>query len=305
MTSDSAGRIRRSTVLNDGRALRWHEYGDITGSPCLFLPGVGTSGRAGAILDAAAAAAGIRLISVDRPGLGHSDPAPVQWGLAGWTNDAEQLVDQLGFERFGVVGHSAGGAYALALARWLSDRVVLTVIGAGLGPFSEDWYRSKEVMSGMSRVYYRLALRAPRLFGALHLASTPRTPKAIDRTMALVVRGRSADARFARSHPEESRASLEALADGCRQGSRGPTNDVVTVCQPWSFTLTEISGPVDWWHGEQDANVNPLAGREITARLRDATAHFVTGGHYALFEHTEQIMSSIRRASDQSQTRDN
>jgi hypothetical protein len=112
MSHDDA-RMPASMTLNDGRHLTWHEYGDLTGRPCLFLPGAATSGRAGAVLDAASTAGGIRLVSVDRPGL----------------------------------GHSAGGTYALAVAHGLADRVGYTVVGAGSAPYSEDWTRAKGMMS--------------------------------------------------------------------------------------------------------------------------------------------------------------
>jgi pimeloyl-ACP methyl ester carboxylesterase len=285
-----------SMTLHDGRDLSWYEYGDPGGWPCLFLPGAATSGRAGAAFDAAAAVGGIRLISVDRPGLGHSDPAP-QRPLVEWVGDVEQLVDQLGVDRFGVLGHSAGGAYALAVTHRLTDRICGTVVGAGSAPYSEDWARADGMMSRVSRLYYGLALHAPRLFGTLYLLSAPRSAKAVDRLMALATRGKSPDSEFARACPDETRASLEALADGCRQGAAGPTNDIVVLCRPWGFDLRDVTCPVEWWHGEQDANVSPLSGREITSRLPCVTTHFVDGGHYVLFAHASEVMAALRRGS--------
>ncbi|MEV6867446.1 alpha/beta hydrolase [Streptosporangium subroseum] len=284
-------------TLDDGRTLSWYEYGDPTGRPCLFLPGVGTSGRAGITLDAAATADGIRLLSVNRPGLGHSDPAPAR-RVADWAGDVEQWADHLGLDRFGLIGHSAGAAYALAVAHRLPDRVHGTMVGAGSPPYSEEWTRADGMMSRVSRLYYGLALRAPRLFGALYHLSTPRSVKAVDRLMALATRGTSPDAQFARAYPDETRASLEALADGCRQGSAGPTQDIVLLCRPWGFDLLDVTGPVEWWHGEQDGNVSPRSGREMTSRLPQVTTHFVDGGHYVLFAHAREVMAALRRTSD-------
>jgi pimeloyl-ACP methyl ester carboxylesterase len=167
------------------------------------------------------------------------------------------------------------------------------VIGAGSAPYSEEWTRADGMMSRVSRLYYGLALRAPRLFGALYLLSTPRSDKAVDRLMAMITRGKSADAQFAREHPDQTRASLEALVDGCRQGAAGPTGDVVALCRPWGFDLREVTGLVEWWHGEHDGNVSPGAGREITSRLPHVTTHFVDGGHYVLFAHADEVMTTL------------
>jgi pimeloyl-ACP methyl ester carboxylesterase len=286
-------RTPRSTALDDGRGLAWYEFGDPDGSPCLFLPGAGIAGSAGAALDVAATVGGIRLICPDRPGLGHSDPAPPR-PLVDWAGDVGHLMGHLGIERFGLLGHSAGGAYALAVAHVHPDRVLGTVIGAGSPPYAEAWTHAEGMMSRMSRLYYGLALRTPRLFGALYLLSAPRSAKAVDRLLALAARGESPNARFARAYPDETRASLQALADGCRQGAGGPTGDIVALCKPWGFDLSDVTVPVEWWHGEQDTNVTPRSGRAMTSRLPAVTAHFVDGGHYALFEHAAEAMPPLR-----------
>ncbi len=255
--------------LADGRRFGWYEYGDPRGAPCVFLPGSGVSGLAGAALHAPAASRGVRLISLDRPGLGHSDPAPRR-RLVEWSQDVEELTDHLRLRRVGLLCHSAGGAYALAVARLLRGRVTCTVVGAGSPPYAEVWTRASGVTSRMTRLYHEMAVRAPRLFGALYRLSAPRSAKAVDRLMRLASRGSSPDPQFARAHPTATRAALVALGDGCRQGPSGPTEAIAAVCRPWGFDLREVSTPVEWWHGEHDTNVSPRAGRESTEPLRDS-----------------------------------
>jgi pimeloyl-ACP methyl ester carboxylesterase len=217
--------------------------------------------------------------------------------LVDWASDVEQLVNHLALKRFGLLGHSAGGAYALAVAYRLPDRVTCTVIGAGSPPYGEDWTRADGVVSRMSRFYNGMAIHTPRLFGALYLLSTPRSDKAVDRLMRLSTRGSSPNAEFAKEYPNETRTAMEALGDGCRQGSSGPTNDIATLCRPWGFDLHEVAGPVEWWHGEQDTNVSSRSGREITSRLPRVTTHFVDGGHYVLFAHATEAMIPLRQTS--------
>src|SRR5215469_10399612 len=60
-------------ALADGRKLAWAEWGDPRGSPLVFLhPCPGS--RMLCPDQAATEAAGVRLITVDRPGYGRSDP---------------------------------------------------------------------------------------------------------------------------------------------------------------------------------------------------------------------------------------
>ena len=280
--------------LPDGRRLGWHEYGDALGAPCVFLPGAGASGLAGAALHDPAASRGIRLISLDRPGLGHSDPVPPR-RLADWAKDVEELMDQLGLGLVGLLAHSAGGPYALAVAHLVPGRVSCVVIGAGSPPYSESWTRSTAVASRMSRLYGQLAMNAPRLCGALYHLTTPRSTRAVERIVRLASRGSSEDAQFARDHPEATRVSLIALWDGSRQGPSGPVDDIAAVARPWGFGLHEVTTPVEWWHGLQDKRVSPQAGREVTTRLPCATAHFVDGGHYALFARAEEALAPLGR----------
>src|SRR3954469_14679970 len=93
--------------LADGRQLAWYEYGDAAGLPCVYTTGTPASGLAGSTYDKAAAEAGVRWISVDKPGYGHSD---LQRGrtLLDWPADVRALADQLGLQRFAVAGESGG-----------------------------------------------------------------------------------------------------------------------------------------------------------------------------------------------------
>lgn len=94
--------------LADGRGLTWYEFGDTEGVPCFYVPGTPESGLAGSCYDAAARRAGVRWISVDKPGYGHSDPL---WNrsLLGFAADLGELADHLGLASFVVAGESGGG----------------------------------------------------------------------------------------------------------------------------------------------------------------------------------------------------
>jgi len=64
---------------------------------------------------------GVRLISVDRPGYGNTDPLPGD--RLARSSDVLTVCDALQIDSFPLVAVSAGGSYALALAGSAPDRV--------------------------------------------------------------------------------------------------------------------------------------------------------------------------------------
>ncbi len=114
--------------LRDGRRLTYSAAGSPTGFPVLYLHGaIGSPRWRTPQLDALIAAHGIRYLIVNRPGFAGSDPSPGR-SVADFASDVRELVDILGFDRFSVVGVSAGGPYALACAWELAERIVAAAI---------------------------------------------------------------------------------------------------------------------------------------------------------------------------------
>ena len=124
-----------STVrLADGRRLAFTEYGSPGGFPIIYLHGaIGSPLKRNGELDLATDELGLRLIFVQRPGFGDSDQQPGRTLLL-FPADLEQLANALGVERFGVVGVSAGGPYAVACARRLPKRITAAAAVSSLSP---------------------------------------------------------------------------------------------------------------------------------------------------------------------------
>ena len=104
-----------------------------SGPPVLLLhgSGPGTTAAAWAPL-IAALAPHHRVIAPDLLGFG-ADPRPSGSFRSAWTEQALELVDSLGISSFAVVGNSAGGAIALALARARPDAVTRVVAVGSMG----------------------------------------------------------------------------------------------------------------------------------------------------------------------------
>lgn len=115
------------TRLPDGRTLAWREYGSPRGVPCVLIPDARSSRLAPLwMLHDTALPDGIRLIAVDRPGTGYSDPI----GFGGSeepADDLARLVQTLAVGTVVMVGIGYGADAALAFADHRPDLVAATV----------------------------------------------------------------------------------------------------------------------------------------------------------------------------------
>src|SRR5689334_21870759 len=118
-------------TLGDGRTLQWSEGGARDGVPVVFFHGCPDTRRAAWSGHDVAESAGIRLVAANRPGYGASTPAPPSYQRV--VDDTGELADALGIDRFGVLGMSVGGTFALACAALLPDRVARAALVATPG----------------------------------------------------------------------------------------------------------------------------------------------------------------------------
>jgi pimeloyl-ACP methyl ester carboxylesterase len=146
--------------LRDGRRLAYCEYGAAGGVPVFFFHGWPGSRLDFAPNHESAASAGVRVVSVDRPGIGGSDPQPDRQVLD-WPTDLGALADALELTRFAVLGFSFGGPYARACAYALPDRVITAGLVSCLGPIDDP--AAKRVMPAPTRYGLGAARISPLL----------------------------------------------------------------------------------------------------------------------------------------------
>lgn len=96
-TSNSA-----TLLLPDGRKLGYAQYGLLTGKAIFYCHGLPGSRLEAAIFDDKAKEVGARIIAVERPGHGLSDPQPGRT-LLDHPKDIELLAEELGVQEFGVL----------------------------------------------------------------------------------------------------------------------------------------------------------------------------------------------------------
>jgi pimeloyl-ACP methyl ester carboxylesterase len=229
---------------------------------------------------------------VERPGTGVSTNHEYD-RVIDFASDIEALADDLGLERFGVVGLSGGGPFTLAVCHEMPDRVVAASILGGLGPT-----RGPDAVWSYTRV---LRLLKPGL-QALRKPLGPVIAPAID---VLGGVGEIALEVFARiiggSDKEVLRqADFKAmfLEDIFSAGDlRGILHDVVLFSRHWGFQLADITTPVIVWQGLADPIVPVSHGHHQAARLGNALLRTRPGeGHFAGFSDSAAVLDALREA---------
>ena len=126
------------TVLN-GRVLAYTDLGASDGPLVIHCHGAPSSRFELTYFDQAFADVGMRMVTIDRPGYGGSSSQPGR-RLENWPTDVAAVADALGVQRFAITGLSSGGAYVIASAALLPDRVVGAAVISGVTDFA--WPRA-------------------------------------------------------------------------------------------------------------------------------------------------------------------
>ena len=127
--------LAQSFPLHDGRTLGFDDVGDPGGVAVFFVHGTPDSRRSRHPDDGLATALGIRLVAVDRPGIGLSSPDR-GFTVGSFAEDVATLAEALGIDTWATFGWSAGAPFALAMAARHPDRVHRVAVAAGLVPFA-------------------------------------------------------------------------------------------------------------------------------------------------------------------------
>jgi pimeloyl-ACP methyl ester carboxylesterase len=271
--------MREGTVqLPDGRALGYAEYGDPGGRPIVMFHG-GPGSRSYDLEPDALHAAGARLLSVERPGIGLSTPKRAH-ALADWPADVAAFADAVGVDRFAVIGTSAGGSYGFATAAALPDRVTCLGLQCAMGPafehpeFDEEIYGPAQVLLPFARQDQEGV--KPLVYQFL---GGERASWLADREAYWQ--------QFLLTWPEVDRPVFEQFKDrwfdnldAAHTNEDAFADDIINVYGPWDIDFAAIRVPVRAWHGDADTAA-PLG--LITLAVTEAGGDVVVypgEGHY-------------------------
>jgi pimeloyl-ACP methyl ester carboxylesterase len=275
-------------TLRDGRKLAWSEWGPESGKCVLFCTGAGMSGSLGLGVDVVHDL-GLRLVGIDRPGLGRSDPDPSKSFLT-WTADIAELIHQLDLNRPASLGFSQGAPFALALAHAGLVKAVAIVSGQ-----DEPSHRRFNGMLDPGVDGLRQQVEEDPIGAERHIAET-----ATSEWLWSMISQMSSEADRTIYNAEPFATHYrQALEEGFVQGAAGYARDLILALSPWPFALSEIDVPVHLWYGAKDTS--PVHSPDFGASAADsfprsARTLIDSHGSAVLWLHARSILERLLRS---------
>jgi pimeloyl-ACP methyl ester carboxylesterase len=301
MMTNATGKSGDSIIrLRDGRRLAILEVGKSDGSPIFHFHGNGSSRLEALTVQAEAEHLGVRLICLDRPGIGGSDERR-GYRLLDWPDDVVDVADQLGIEHFAVESLSGGAPFALVCAYKIPHRLTACgLISPVTGPFiqqagsfalrSEVWMLVH--LPWLVRALFRLSM---------HLSGSDEA--SIEKKLVRAGARLGAADHQLLSLPEIRKAFAQATAESLRQAADAATKDGIVYSRPWGFQIEAITFEnLFLWQGEQDPIMPAAAARLLAQALPHCTATFYPNeGHLSTFvNHAQDIWKALGTEREQS-----
>lgn len=282
----------------DGTRIAWSDYGPASGRPVLIVHSSMTSRLAPSGLVAALQGAGFRVLAVDRPGFGMSDPV---LGMRAGEHDpfdlaASDLIVLIDALRLPVIDIVArGGAQAvLALARRAPDRIGKVVLVNPDPPAASDKRRH-----GPLGAFKEAYLRRPELIGTFaRLLAGSLTRERLHRMVHKSMQGSPpdeaavADPRFADDYWRSVRmfgtGRIEGYVNEQVAMARGSKPDPLPGLTGWSVLI----GAYDTMH---DPDHVEHYWREVLPGVD--FVRVAGAGRFLAMTHPHQVVQALRQPS--------
>lgn len=248
----------------NGRRVGWSEWGAPHGKPVLFCTGAGMTSSFGFGADALREL-GVRLLCVDRAGLGGSEPDPDK-SFESYARDVDAVLKSESLTRPPVIGLSQGAPFAVALAG--ANLVSAMALVSGQDELAYPPTRRllhPEVANMVS------AIEADRAgFEASFAARVD-----ADGLWALILGMSAPEDRALYEEPAFAAAYRQSLAEGFARGPHGYVRDLTLAMSRWPTQPEAITVPVSLWYGKRDTSPvhSPDFGATLSSRFPQATLH--------------------------------
>ncbi|MCI0685694.1 MAG: alpha/beta hydrolase [Sporichthyaceae bacterium] len=265
----------------DGRTLGYELYGPRDGVPIVGIHGTPGSRLGRFPIGDPYAEVGVCMVQYDRPGFGLSTRQPGR-SVANCATDVAALADELGWERFAVVGGSGGGPHALACGALLPDRVTRATCDVGIAPIDAEDLDFFDGMVEGNVIEFTKAQQGEAEFRAFVEPQIPELLSRLTGDMRDVLGPdyplSEAD-REVLARPEFGEELAKDMREAFRQGADGWVDDGLAFVKGWGFSIDSIKVPVKVRYGPDDTLVPAAHGRWLAKHVPGAIEELKPGGH--------------------------
>ena len=248
--------------LADGRRLAYDDVGDPAGVPVVYLHGCPDSRLTRHPDDSTATRAGVRLVAIDRPGYGSSDP-PSDWTLGSVARDVAALVGHLEIEGCALLGWSSGGPVALACAAAFPATFGVVGLAAATVPTPFDG-TIDDVVKEIVPLVVPADLTSPLAMEHIREAKSAVYINDLD------------------SVPGLADQLVTGVLAATAAGLSGVEFDIRNLMTPWAFDPSAVETSVLLWYGDHDDVVAPSVGTALADQLPRASLEIIEGASHLL-----------------------
>jgi 3-oxoadipate enol-lactonase len=234
-----------------------------SGPPLLFISGTGGDLRVQPNVFASPLAKAFDLVAYDQRGLGRTDKPDVPYSMAQYADDADALLDSVGWDQAAVIGVSFGGMVAQELVLRHPQKVkrlVLACTSPGGGGGASFPFHEIEHLKGEARARHLIPISDTRRDAAWAAANPAEYEKLVELSAADPFAGEPGRA-------EGARRQLEAR-------DRHDTWD----------RLGQIACPVLIAAGRYDGIALPATQEKMAAAIPGAELRWYEGGHLFMLQ---------------------
>lgn len=282
--------LEHTLQLSDSCKLQALEFGAPQGKPVVYFHG--SPGSAIERQDQARLLEQhkIRLIAINRPGVGDSTlDANKDYSAQALSKRLIQLLDALNIKQASMMGFSVGGLYAATTAYHYPERVDRLILLSSVAPFERQELRSK--LNENLQWFYSTALSDPE--AVLAALSEFDSAEAIYAYYEGII---SEPDKVIFSKADFRATYLQAFTAALKQGLDSVLHDLINTASPWGFDLNELSVQTQQWYGNQDHNIPVEIGHYLDSAIPQCVSvYFENTGHF--YSHP-QWASIIKAAAD-------
>ena len=273
-----------SLELPSGRSLAGLVTGPEDGQPILFIAGAGT-GKSMLFGEDLLDARGIRLITMDRPGMGESTPDPARTPGSTAADYRAFVSDVLDAESpvIPVVANSQGALFGLSAAAsgWVQTLVLASPADEVADPVV------REMLPEGARALPDLVQNAPDDAQDMLRSFTPHG------MLTMVLNGSDAQDRAFYTGPHFDVLYRRSLQEGFASDGCGYVTDTMMASARWPVDLATITSPVSVLYGARDRVHSPDHGALLTERIPHARRTVVAdAGGALLWTHAGLVLDS-------------